>query len=405
MNKTNLLVSFIMLVSILFLSSMISAQDIGKEILVEVNGINVNQAPAVVVGERLLIRVEFTSLVNVQDVTIRAELEGDRRRVEAETSHFDIESGHRYYKTLSLDVPFDLRQKLSGYADLNIRIKGGDFVYAETFQLRVQRESYSVDIISVEAPQTIRAGELFPVDIVLKNLGYNDLNDLFVTVRVPELGIQRTSFFGDLVAVRCESGIDSEDNWGVDISRKCHEDEKDTVSGRIFLQMPFGIAPGLYNLEVEVQSEDTTSTRTIQIAIQNAFPQGNFIVSGDQLLIVNPTNEIVVYRIVPQSTDLISVSSSETLVSVPAGSSKTITFEAESENSGTQTFSVSIFGMDGSLIETVQFSKDFEGKSSTSPIAILTIILAIIFVVLLVVLIILIGKKPQKTEEFGESYY
>ena len=43
--------------------------------------------------------------------------------------------------------------------------------------------------------------------------------------------------------------------------------------------------------------------------------------------------------------------------------------------------------------------------SIASPIVVLTIILAIIFIVLLVILIVLLGKKPEKQEEFGESYY
>jgi preprotein translocase subunit SecG len=45
-----------------------------------------------------------------------------------------------------------------------------------------------------------------------------------------------------------------------------------------------------------------------------------------------------------------------------------------------------------------------EGKA-VNPIVVLTVVLAIIFLVLLVVLIVLIGRKPQKSEEYGESYY
>ncbi len=60
--------------------------------------------------------------------------------------------------------------------------------------------------------------------------------------------------------------------------------------------------------------------------------------------------------------------------------------------------------MAGELVNTFTFSA-VEDASVTSPIVVLTIILAIVFLVLLVVLIVLIGKKPEKVEEFGESYY
>ena len=62
-----------------------------------------------------------------------------------------------------------------------------------------------------------------------------------------------------------------------------------------------------------------------------------------------------------------------------------------------------------SLVQTVTLSETVKGKTSSTgvsnPVIVLTIILAIIFIVLLIVLIVLIGKKPEKSEEFGESYY
>jgi len=66
---------------------------------------------------------------------------------------------------------------------------------------------------------------------------------------------------------------------------------------------------------------------------------------------------------------------------------------------------VNVFSADGTLVDTVSFSKTFEGRDVTSSIVVLTIVLAIIFIVLLVVLVVLLGKKPKKAEEFGESYY
>ena len=127
--------------------------------------------------------------------------------------------------------------------------------------------------------------------------------------------------------------------------------------------------------------------------------------SGNQLLIVNPTNQLIVYRLVPQSTSVVSVSLSESLVAVAAGSSRTVTVDTTSDVLGTQTYAVNVFSADGTLVDTVSFSKTFEGRDVTSSIVVLTIVLAIIFIVLLVVLIVLLGKKSKKTEEFSESYY
>ncbi|MDP3987410.1 MAG: hypothetical protein Q8P81_04265 [Nanoarchaeota archaeon] len=405
MNAKKLLVSFVVLVSALFLVSTVSAAQLADDVVVEVNGMNVVGNPAIVVGETISVRVEFSSLVNIPDVTVTAEVAGDRKTVEAETSLFDVESGQRYVRTLAIEVPFDLRKSISGSVDLSVRISGSGYRSELSVPLRVQRESYNVDVLSVVVPQTIKAGELFPVDVVLKNLGYNDLDDLFVTARISALDVQRTSFFGDLVALECDKTFESKDNYGVDVTRKCNENDDDTLSGRLFLQVPYGAEKGVYALEVKAGNDDTVSSQTFQLSLENQFSGGNFIVSGNQLMIVNPTNQVAVYRLVPQSTGAVSVSLSESLVSVPAGSSRAVTVDATSSVSGTQEYAVNVFSVDGSLVDTVEFSKVFDGRDVTSPIVVLTVILAIIFIVLLVVLIVLLGKKPQKSEEFGESYY
>jgi len=405
MNK-KLLVSFLAFVSVLFLAVTVSAvSELATNLEVEVDGINVDDNPAIIVGDTVSIRVEFESMVNASDITVEVEIEGDRKDVEAQTRLFDVEDGNSYVKTLRLEIPFDLKDDLSDFVTLNVEISGSGFKTEANYDLRVQRESFDADIKSIGVPQTVKAGETFPVDVVLKNLGYNDLDDLFVTARISALDIERTAFFGDLVALECDENKDELENLGVNITRKCNEDDDDTVFGRLFLTVPYGAESGVYALEVEVENEDTTSSEVVQIVIDNAFSAGNFIVSGNQLLIVNPTNDVVVYRLVPESTSTVSVSLSKSLVAVSAGSSETVTVEATSTVAGTQTYSVNIFSADGTLVDTVSFSTVTEGRKVTSPIVVLTIILAIIFIVLLVVLVVLIGKKPEKAEEFGESYY
>src|SRR3990172_5060627 len=329
------LVSFLLAVSVLLLAFNVSAADLATITNVEVDGLNVSSDPAITVGDTVTVRIEFSSLVNVSDVTVEAEIEGDREDVRAETNPFDVEQGFSYSRSLRLEVPFDLKDTLSGPVTLNVDISGSGLKTEATYTLRLQREPYDVAIKAVSVPQTVEAGDLFPVDVVLKNLGYSNLDDLEVTASIPALGVQRTSFFGDLVALECDDGLNSTDNFGVDVERKCNEDDEDTVAGRVFLQLPWDAETGVYALEVMVENDDTTSSKTIQVAVENAFSSGRFIVSGNQLLIVNPTNDVVVYRLVPESTNAVAVSFSESLVAVPAGSSKTVTVTADANVAGT----------------------------------------------------------------------
>jgi len=252
---------------------------------------------------------------------------------------------------------------------------------------------------SVTTPSAINAGETFPVEIVLKNMGYNDLDDVYVTAKIADLSVsQGPKWFGDIVTLE-----------------ECNEcdDEEDTVFGKLNLRVPYEAAAGVYALEVSVTNDDTTTTEVKQIVIANDFTNNvistsaaKAVAEGEEavydLLIVNPTNNVKVYKIVADSEDVTSTVS-QTVVAVPAGSSKTVKVSASSAVEGNFAFNVNVFSGEN-LEETVAYNLQVEGKK-TNTVFVLTVVLAIVFLVLLVALIVLLGRRPEKSEEFGESYY
>ncbi len=412
MNTKKLTVSFLVFVSVFALIATVSAvastSQLGTISTVQVDQVNVNNNPAIVAGDNVNVRVDFASLVNTSDVTVKVTIEGNKGDSVVQTVPFDVEQGQTYTKTLQVTVPSDLKDVLSDYTTLDVEIKGANGYKTQTsYDLRVQRQAYDANIMSVNVPQIIKAGDNFPVDIVIKNQGYNNLNDVYVTASIPALGLGQTAYLGDIVALECNKDANSVQNYGVNITRKCNENNQDTLNGRLYIQLPYNVKAGVYELDVKVQNGDTVTSGTVQVAIQNAYSSGNFIVSGNQLLIVNPTNQVQVYRLVPDAANTFGLTMSDNLVAVPAGSSRTVTVDPASSVSGAQTYTVDAFASDGTLAGTVNFSTTgaTQTSSTTSPIAVLTIILAIIFVVLLVVLFVLVGKKPEKADEFGESYY
>ncbi|MFC1710791.1 hypothetical protein ACFLZJ_01385 [Nanoarchaeota archaeon] len=395
MNAKNLMVFFL---AAMFAISMISAVswsgDLADDIAVKVDGMYVNGDDiAVIAGDDLTVKVYFTAMESDSDVTVEAEVEGEKVDFDAITSSFDVEEDKKYSRSLTLRVPFELKDEVSDNLELRIEIDGKEFkTNVDDIILRVQRPTYNAEIMSVSTLQSVEAGETFPVDLVLKNRGYNDLDDLYVTASIPALGVQRSGYFGDLVAIE-------------DCDDDCDDDDEDTVSGRLYLKVPYDVKAGVYSLEVEVENSDTSTTVSEEITIENAFSNGPAIASGDDILLVNPTNNVVVYRVVPESTTGLAVTVDPSMVAVPAGSSKTVSVSATSSTEGTYTYSVNVFSADGKLVDTITFTKTVSGGAVANPIVVLTVILAIIFIVLLIVLIVLIGKKPETTEEFGESYY
>ncbi|HNZ52030.1 hypothetical protein KBC25_01385 [Candidatus Pacearchaeota archaeon] len=369
-------------------------------VTIEVDGMNINNNPSVIAGEDVTVKVTFTSIATTTGVRIKAELEGDKDSVEAMTGSFDVEAGHTYTKSLRLKVPFELKDVTSDDLELSVRIWNSDYESEyENIALRVQRPSYNPVVKSISVAQSVNAGKTIPVDILVKNMGYNDLEDLYVTVGIPTLGVKKTAYFGDLVT-----------------KESCTKDckEEDTVSGRIYLEIPYGVEAGIYNLEVLVENDDVESTFVRQIAIENNLPKNVIVTSNKKtvavgqeaeysLLLVNPTDSLLVYTIVAESNGEVSSSVDSAVVAVPAGSSKTVTVTAMAKSEGEYNFDVNVFS-NNKVVEKVTLNLKAEGRA-VNPIVVLTVVLAIIFLVLLVVLIVLLGRKPQKTEEFGESYY
>jgi len=398
MNTKNLLVSLCTFVFALFLIGSASASLV-DDYRVTVDGIDVNGTDvSVVAGEDITVKVYFTANNSDTDVTVEAEIEGDKVDYKASTSVFDVIAKKAYKKTLSLKVPYELKDEVyNDGLELNIEIDGKDHkTVLEPITLTVQRPSYNAVIKSVTTPSSIDAGETFPVEIVITNLGYNELDDVYVSAKIAELGlVQGPKWIGDLVPVEeCAGDCNYED----------------TVAGRLYLEVPYNAKDGVYDLEIIVTNDDTKTVKVKEIVINNELSSniipsitGQIVAKNEEavydLLIVNPTNKVRVYKIVSEG----DVSFTSKVVAIPAGSSKVVSISASSEEDGKYPFTANVFVGD-SLEESVELELTVEGKSSNS-VVVLAIVLAIIFLVLLVVLIVLLGKKPEKTEDFGESYY
>ena len=351
---------------------------------------------AINAGESITVKVLFTALETAADVKVKIELEGSKIDVEDVTVPFNIEEGKKYSKTLTLKIPYELQDEVSEDLTLDIKIWNGDLRTEDnTIRLRVQRPSYNIAIMSIGSMQNVEAGQLLPVDIVLKNNGYNNLDDLYITAKIVALNIETTSFFGDLASVE-------------------DDDNDDTETRRVYLQVPYGAEAGLYALEIEAFNSDISVGKSKQIAVENEFSNNivtttlkkNVAVGDDgnfELIIANPTNNLRVFKIETQSSEEIATSSNVELVAIPAGTSKTVLITAHPYSKGEHTFDVSLFA-GNEFVDSVTLSVYADGRSTNSAVA-LTIILVIIFLVLIGVLFVLLRKKSDKPEEFGESYY
>lgn len=404
MNTKNFVGLFVIAIAMLFVAPFVSAQSFATVSYVEIDSVPLIQGQrfAVDAGQSLEMDVVFNAIANANDVRVRARVLGEPSLSDT-TSRFDIIAGGTYSKRLSIDVPYDIDLNEDFILEVKVENQLGGTTFTAVFV--VQRESYALEFLSVESPSRISAGEVLPVEVVVKNRGRYVARDTFViaSIDIPGYGtVSKRVFLEDLAA-----------NESVN-----NEIEDDSIEGRILLAIPSSAAPGLYTVEVKAYNSDseTVSVRRVEIVSGNsnsamiASPSSRTFSAGSEgsysLTIVNSGNRILVYNLVTESDNGLTVDFDDSVVVVPAGSSKTVDMTAMAAREGSYNFKVTVLDSENNVVGEKSFVANVEGRSVGGNAAVvLTIILAIVFVVLLVVLIVLLTRKPAKANESGESYY
>lgn len=368
-------------------------------------------------GQTVPVRVEFDALENAEDVRVKAWIAGERELASI-SERFDVISGNTYSRLVSLQVPADL-DELDETLELNVVIENRNDGIGDEKQisLTLQRESYVIEILDVDMPNEISAGEVLPLDVVLKNIGRHFADETFVRAKIDALGIEDKAFFGDL------SSIDepfSRDPFEADISDGFDRlDKEDSGERKLLLRIPSNAQPGVYVVEIEAYNEDALTTLTRKVVIKGAEDSSMVVApvhsrsfavgeNGEYTLtIVNTGNRVRVYELIVESPAELSIDLSDPVLAVPAGSSMTARLTANADKAGKYDFAVNVHS-GAEVVKRESFMANVEGQAIGGAVGsstvLLTVVLAIIFIVLLIVLIVLLTRKPEKTEE-GESYY
>jgi len=366
---------------------------------VEFNGVKLSTTTTMAgaVNDVVPVRVIFTADKDMNDVKVKVSIEGHRDDVSASTSRFDIEANKTYTKLLSLRLPSD-SDDLSEEYTLYVEIVSKNDRTEEKYTISMQRESYTFEIKSVDYSSKVSTGDVFPVSIVVKNTGYNRMDDTYVVVSIPALGVSTRGYVGDL---------DSIEDYDDD------NHEEDSIYRTVYLKIPKNAKAGVYEMEVEVYNDDaeTMVTKLVSVgdsassmilaAVKNKDLNAGETVTYD-LVIVNSADDVKVFNLNAVSGDVLDVSV-PLVVSVGPDASKTVSITVKADSNaavGTYTFSVDVDG------EQIVFGANVIGNNVVSAsVVALTVILVIIFVVLLAVLVVLLTRKEKPIEEVETSYY
>ena len=372
----------------------------------EVNGIDAltSNNLAVFAGQTIPVKVIFSASSDATDVRVKAWISGEKEYA-VSTDRFDVLANKAYSRLVSVSVPSKVDPSENLVLTVLVESRDGSMSVEKEVTLAAERDSYAVELLDVSMDSEINAGTSLALDIVLKNRGRQFAEDTFVKASIPALGIEKKSYFGDL------SPLD-----------QSNPDKEDAAERMMSLNIPDNTPTGVYLVQIEAYNADSTTTVTKKVSVVNgAIDSSQFVSEGNSktfavgetqeygLTLVNAGNKIRVYELASETPSDIKLSVDEPVVIVPAGASKTVTLDAVASKAGRYSFAVNIYS-DGELVKKYNFGANVEAGKSTKSVAgnaavILTVVLAVIFVVLLVVLIVLLTRKPEKAEEFGESYY
>jgi len=408
MKRNLFLIPFVAVITLMIVS--FASAGLASDVDVEFSDVELGCSTTMVgnVGDVVPVRVTFKSSADEKDVKVKVFMEGHRDDVSAYTSRFDIEDGNVYTKLLRLELPSD-SDELSEEYTLYVEIVSKDDRTEKEYTISIQRESYTIEILTADYSSRVSAGDVVPVSVVVKNNGYDRLDDVYVRVSIPALGVSSRGYVGDMVPTEDCVLVDDGDDV---IVSNCDDDDEDSIEEIVSLKIPAGADSGVYELEIEAYNRDAEVVATKLISVGDsgstmvlAAAKNKDLNAGEtviyELIIVNSADNVKVFNIDAVSGDVLSVSV-PSVVTVGPDSSETVAIAvtaADDAAIGTYAFSVNVDG------EQTVFGANVVGESVSTSVVALTVVLVIIFIVLLAVLVVLLTRKEKPIEEVETSYY
>ena len=369
--------------------------------------------PAFERGERATVRVVFESQEYLENAMIRGEVDGKRgKELEYQTNLFDVYEGRLYGKELYFDIPsnWDADGVEDYFIELEIeadsRVTG---VHEVEIEGTIQRVANTLKIMSVNLRNDrVEPGQDVRGQVVVKNMGNHELEDLYLKVTVTELGISNVFYLGDLEPYD-------------DCTGNC--EEYDTMYKNFELPLPKNTQEGIYTLEVEVYNDEISREQSVGFIVEgDGFVSGdveitpqitrNDVEAGESvpytLIVTNNGNSLERFVVTVSGTD--GWSTTEIMpasFSLGAGESELVTINLNVDEDAVvaeHLFSVEVSY--GENDERFNFIANVADDTATAvgikeALLIIGVVLAAIIVILLIVLL---TRRPAE-EKPEESYY
>jgi uncharacterized membrane protein len=334
--------------------------------------------------------------------------------IEAISSTFDIEPGVTYRKTLELEIPSDLDLDDNDYT-LYVEVYDSEDYERQTFDLYIEKQRHSLDIMDVIFDTTVDAGDELPIEVRIKNVGEQKEEDIKVEVSLESL---------DSASTYIDELTDQEDD----------DDEETSDSANFILNIPEDAKSGSYTLNVKVTYDNGHETleRTYVIEVdgiektesetkETEIKVGTTSLVGTEgksktleLSFTNPSSEESSYQIkVTGIEQWASREVSPEVFELNADETKVVkvTITPDSDAVGEHEFSIQILDSNENLVKEIQMEMEVEESSNSwLKIGFMILIVLIVLIALIVIFKKLIkdddddDEDPLEPKE-GKTYY
>jgi len=373
---------------------------------VSVKDISQTFAPiSLTIGQTVPVNVYFSETSNASDVVVEADLSyGHGKEVSDKSQALDLIAGTQYVEELSIKLPTDIEATSPGEEyTLHVRIRDskGNTLEETEFPVTVQRSNDLLDIQKV-MKTTAEAGKSTLITVVVKNIGSDQQDDIYVKVTIPELGVSAEERVGDLVAVD-------------------KDDQDNTATVDIPLRIPSNAAEGTYSVVVKVYNDNVDISKTESLNIKGGstpvdasevVPQilAQEIEKGKSatygITIGNLADSAQSYTVEVSGTDgWATYAVSPLKVTLNGKDSQIVNTEiAVNPNAmtGDHSFVVTVKN-DNKIVSQVTLKADV--KESALKVNAMLISVIVLAVILLILVLVLIKSRKAESVETEESYY
>lgn len=405
--KTKMYGIFVLLVlGILAMAAVASAVPVTIK-SVELNGdkLEVDETQNIERTDSLDIEVDLEAQSNVDNVRVRAEIDGFEDEVIEDVSDlFDMKSGRVYHETLTIDLPGEMDRD-----NYNLRIIVADrntSLVQQNFKIEVDTARHALEITDVDfhPDGAVKAGSSVVATVRVENRGQKD-EDVEVTMSVPALGVAD------------EDDIDNLDSGD------------DANSEELWVRVDKCATPGDYKVVFTATADHAEASKEMTVKVvdgglcepekKTVLTVGSAaseVLAGEKAIfpvtLANEGKAEQTYVLTVDGVDgwATALVSPESVVSVKAGETSTVfvyVTPSEKTEAGQKTFTLTVkSGSDVLKQVALNLTVKEEGNSVVRVIEVVLIVL----VAVLVVLGLIIGFNKMKAgkedgEEEGQTYY